>query len=300
MTAADMTARVGLRRIHCGRPLEAAAAVHDADEGAALGCVTGQRCGIDHRGCAGRHRRFVAVAERAAVAQGRDAQRIIGAARAGPLMEKMRTRVGDSFAAPEFRHAISASCRHDSRSAHIMAAAGRSDQRDENKGATRYQRIHAPCGQMRAILLRLLNDVAPAGRLKECVNHDSDQAPAIRPSGSGTEVGFRPILYSLYLIAESHRSTPDALRPRSRPPHRSRELTPRAVVEMCAEAIAAREKEIGAFVVLDLVAARRRRTIRTGRDAAARPAGRVQGHFRYRRLPDPIRLADLCRLPAAC
>src|SRR6202795_4473127 len=34
-------------------------------------------------------------------------------------------------------------------------------------------------------------------------------------------------------------------------------LTPRAVVDMCAEAIAARDKEIGAFVVLDLVAARR-------------------------------------------
>src|ERR1700723_2259119 len=34
------------------------------------------------------------------------------------------------------------------------------------------------------------------------------------------------------------------------------ELTPRAVVDMCAEAIAARDKEVGAFVVLDLVAAR--------------------------------------------
>src|SRR6202035_5426787 len=34
------------------------------------------------------------------------------------------------------------------------------------------------------------------------------------------------------------------------------ELTPRAVVDMCAEAIAAREKDVGAFVVLDLVAAR--------------------------------------------
>src|ERR1700744_2705762 len=33
-------------------------------------------------------------------------------------------------------------------------------------------------------------------------------------------------------------------------------LTPRAVVDMCAEAIAAREKEVHAFVVLDLVAAR--------------------------------------------
>src|SRR6202043_1180638 len=35
------------------------------------------------------------------------------------------------------------------------------------------------------------------------------------------------------------------------------EITPRAVVDMCAEAIAARDKEVGAFVVLDLVAARR-------------------------------------------
>ena len=34
-------------------------------------------------------------------------------------------------------------------------------------------------------------------------------------------------------------------------------LTPRAAVEMCAEAIAAREKDIGAFVTLDLAAARR-------------------------------------------
>ncbi len=35
------------------------------------------------------------------------------------------------------------------------------------------------------------------------------------------------------------------------------ELKPRAVVELCAEAIAAREPEVGAFVVLDLAAARR-------------------------------------------
>jgi len=35
------------------------------------------------------------------------------------------------------------------------------------------------------------------------------------------------------------------------------ELTPRAVLELCAEAIAARERAIGAFVVLDLEAARR-------------------------------------------
>jgi Asp-tRNA(Asn)/Glu-tRNA(Gln) amidotransferase A subunit family amidase len=35
------------------------------------------------------------------------------------------------------------------------------------------------------------------------------------------------------------------------------ELTPHAVIDMCAEAIAAREKDIGAFVVLDLAGARR-------------------------------------------
>src|ERR1700746_3296306 len=35
------------------------------------------------------------------------------------------------------------------------------------------------------------------------------------------------------------------------------ELTPRAVVELCAEAIAAREKDIGAFATLDLAGARR-------------------------------------------
>src|SRR5271163_1331146 len=35
------------------------------------------------------------------------------------------------------------------------------------------------------------------------------------------------------------------------------ELTPRAAVELCAEAIAAREKDVGAFVALDLDAARR-------------------------------------------
>jgi len=37
----------------------------------------------------------------------------------------------------------------------------------------------------------------------------------------------------------------------------SGELTPRAVVELCAEAIVAREQEVGAFVALDLPAARR-------------------------------------------
>src|ERR1700693_4529043 len=35
------------------------------------------------------------------------------------------------------------------------------------------------------------------------------------------------------------------------------ELTPRAILDRCAETIAAREKDIGAFVALDLDAARR-------------------------------------------
>src|SRR6516225_3541250 len=34
-------------------------------------------------------------------------------------------------------------------------------------------------------------------------------------------------------------------------------LTPRAVVDLCAEAIAAREKDVGAFATLDLAGARR-------------------------------------------
>jgi Asp-tRNA(Asn)/Glu-tRNA(Gln) amidotransferase A subunit family amidase len=49
------------------------------------------------------------------------------------------------------------------------------------------------------------------------------------------------------------------------------ELTPRAIVELCAEAIAAREKEIGAFVALDLDAARR------AADDARLPAAPLRG-----------------------
>ena len=40
------------------------------------------------------------------------------------------------------------------------------------------------------------------------------------------------------------------------------ELTPRAAVELCAEAIAEREKDIGAFVTLDLDGARRAAGVR--------------------------------------
>ena len=58
------------------------------------------------------------------------------------------------------------------------------------------------------------------------------------------------------------------------------ELTPRAVVDLCAEAIAARESEVGAFVALDLDAARRAaENPRLRVDAAARPAGRRSRTF---------------------
>ena len=52
------------------------------------------------------------------------------------------------------------------------------------------------------------------------------------------------------------------------------ELTPRAVVELCAEAIAARETEIGAFIALDIEAraAHRRRASQRCRCAACRSA----------------------------
>ena len=77
------------------------------------------------------------------------------------------------------------------------------------------------------------------------------------------------------------------------------ELTPAQAVELCAEAIAERESEVGAFVTLDLDGARKAaQTPRPQGQAAARPAGRAQGHFRHRRHADRIRLADLCRLPA--
>ena len=39
----------------------------------------------------------------------------------------------------------------------------------------------------------------------------------------------------------------------------SGELKPRAAIDLCAQAIDAREKDVGAFVVLDLEAARARR-----------------------------------------
>ena len=57
------------------------------------------------------------------------------------------------------------------------------------------------------------------------------------------------------------------------------EFTPRAAVELCAEAIAAREADIGAFVVLDLDGARARcgqsRGWRRRRCAACRSASRT-------------------------
>src|ERR1700758_214509 len=58
----------------------------------------------------------------------------------------------------------------------------------------------------------------------------------------------------------------------------SGEMTPEAVLDLCAEAIAARESEIGAFIALDLEAARA-----NAKDAAARrPPARNDGDDRAR------------------
>ena len=77
------------------------------------------------------------------------------------------------------------------------------------------------------------------------------------------------------------------------------EFTPAQAVELCADAIAERESDVGAFVTLDLEGARKAAVAaRPQGQAAARPAGRAQGHFRHRRHADRIRLADLRRLPA--
>ncbi len=80
------------------------------------------------------------------------------------------------------------------------------------------------------------------------------------------------------------------------------ELTPRAVFDRCVETIAARDKDIGAFMYVPRRLAARRYSCgrsATRLHAAPRPAGRVQGHFRHRRFSDAVRLADLCRLSAA-
>ena len=54
----------------------------------------------------------------------------------------------------------------------------------------------------------------------------------------------------------------------------SGELKPRAAIDLCAQAIEAREKDVGAFVVLDLDAARRAADDpRLAGNAASRPAG---------------------------
>src|SRR6202451_3420230 len=83
-----------------------------------------------------RYRCFVGIAERAAFAQGRDAQRIIGAARA------RAADGGDAHARRRFLHRAGIQARDLgvvppwlALGQHIMAAAGKSDQRDEDKGA---------------------------------------------------------------------------------------------------------------------------------------------------------------------
>ena len=67
------------------------------------------------------------------------------------------------------------------------------------------------------------------------------------------------------------------------------ELTPEAIVELCAAAIAAREDEVGAFIHLDIDAARASTRARTRHAcapaAAARAAGRHEGHLRHVDMP---------------
>ncbi len=58
------------------------------------------------------------------------------------------------------------------------------------------------------------------------------------------------------------------------------DITPRAVLELCAEAIAARESELNCFVHLDL---ERARILASNRSAGlGRPADRREGHYRDR------------------
>ena len=74
------------------------------------------------------------------------------------------------------------------------------------------------------------------------------------------------------------------------------ELTPEAVVDLCAAAIAAREDEVGAFTHLDLDGARKHARKNAG-PLSAGPlrglAGRHEGHLRHRRHADRIRLRRL-------
>ena len=73
---------------------------------------------------------------------------------------------------------------------------------------------------------------------------------------------------------------------------------PRAVVDLCGVAIAAREREIGAFAALDLEAGKAcRRAAQLAALAAAWAPDRRQGHLRHRRFSDRLRFADLCRPP---
>ena len=171
------------------------------DDGAALGCVTGQCCGIDAIGDrARRHRRLVGIAERPALAQGRDAQRIIGAARA-------RTADGgDAHARRRFLDRAGIQARDLgvvppwlALGQHVMTAAGKSDQRDEDGGAD-----EIPTNSTRHAAENASNSVKDCSMMlrrpgaKECVNHDADQAhrgirqvsSADRIAASGQIAGF--------------------------------------------------------------------------------------------------------------
>ncbi len=93
---------------------------------------------------------------------------------------------------------------------------------------------------------------------------------------------------------------PDAFGARSCPPHRSRRTdAARGRRALRRGDRRARERRRRLRCARSRRGAPRRRRSAPRVDAAARPAGRVQGHFRHRRFADAIRLADLCRLSAA-
>ena len=75
-------------------------------------------------------------------------------------------------------------------------------------------------------------------------------------------------------------------------------LTPNDVIDLCADAIAARDAEIGAFTALDIEArARARRMQLAASPLRGLPVG-MKDIFDTSRFPDRIRLFNLCRPPA--
>ena len=105
---------------------------------------------------------------------------------------------------------------------------------------------------------------------------------------------FRSRLSATVSAIKENRKCSNAATALSSPPSISRaasrpaRLTPEAMVDLCAAAIAAREDEVGAFTHLDIDAARQ--LARTDADAPARPAaarapGRHEGHLRHADMP---------------